>query len=278
MKRLHSPKGLTLIASVMLLVFASIIILGLSTFVIQRLSLGNTRLIQTQAFYDARAGIYQSLYDYRLRQMTGDGFFHWGRTDLDSDNFYYIAGDWSNILLVDTTESRLNGAKNLEGWTLKNVTDFTGLTITGMTVTWQGGCKSCRLRRIRFKNRNFWQSGQGEYSPVKAVFKRPFSLRDPDLVERNSLEFTGDMSGARIEAEFLMGDSTSKTVTLYPAGVSKPTFTIVSMGRTIASPLFRTMEAVYNPQEDRIVDQRETEELLKIPQSGEMPGEIIQRP
>ena len=99
--RLNS-KGITLVTTVILLVFASIVILGLTTFVIQRLSVSNIRLTQTRTIYSAQAGIHKAIYDYRVRNMSGIGYITLGQSNIDSNDFYVIGGSAADLLMVNT--------------------------------------------------------------------------------------------------------------------------------------------------------------------------------
>ncbi|MBI5415975.1 MAG: hypothetical protein HZA29_04085 [Candidatus Omnitrophica bacterium] len=76
-------RGLVLLASIILLVFASIAVLSVTTFIVQRFSEGRAQQRSLQSVYLAQAGINQAIYSYRT---TGaNAYFTPGQTTLPGD-------------------------------------------------------------------------------------------------------------------------------------------------------------------------------------------------
>ncbi len=103
----RNDKGLTLAASVILIIFASIAVLSVTTFIVQRLSLIETKRTSASAFYLAQAGVNQALYSYRT---TGpNAYFTPGQTVISGDpsSSFVLGGTTSSgfdsdLLMVDT--------------------------------------------------------------------------------------------------------------------------------------------------------------------------------
>jgi len=246
-------RGFTLIASLILIIFVSITIIGVTFFIIQRLSLNEAVKTRAQGAYLAQAGIQQAVYFYRFRDISGTGYFSLGQTNLDAYNFFVLGADDADLLMVNTSASGLGGgSKHLEDWDIQNAADTRAITIKEMTVTWNN---ARNLKQVRLNNSKVWD---GPDTPSPAVINiTDFTLTiPPTLYDKNELRFSGDMTGATVTVQFKMLDNTSKTVTLYP-GSNNNNFTVKSTGKTTGSNIYRTSRAEYNALTARIVNDEE---------------------
>lgn len=107
---MSSPeRGITLVTSVILIVFASICVLSTTTFIVQRFSQNRVKLSRTRSLYLAQAGVHKALYDFRYNDTLGTGYFTLGRTDIDSENYFVVGGTDADLLMVDTSNAYLGG-------------------------------------------------------------------------------------------------------------------------------------------------------------------------
>lgn len=107
---MSSPKrGVTLVTSVILIVFASVCVLSTTSFIVQRFSQNRVKLRSVQSLYLAQAGVHKALYNFRYNDTLGTGYFTLGRTDIDSENYFVVGGTDADLLMVDTSNAYLGG-------------------------------------------------------------------------------------------------------------------------------------------------------------------------
>ncbi len=106
---IRKQAGVILLTMVLLIVVASISIYGVTVFIVERLAASSTRAAQLETVYLAQAGIHRALYDFRNHDVSGNGYFSIGQTDVDSKRFFVIGGDPADFLLVDTSQVVLGG-------------------------------------------------------------------------------------------------------------------------------------------------------------------------
>lgn len=102
-------KGITLVASIILIIFATITVLAVNTFVVQRLLQGESKRAGAGALSLAQAGVQKALYDFRLNAQTGNGYFSLGQTNIDADHYFVLGGVTSDVdwLWVDASTTIL---------------------------------------------------------------------------------------------------------------------------------------------------------------------------
>lgn len=103
-------KGITLAASIILILFVSVSVLSVTTFIVQRFSQTRSKSISSRALYLAQAGIHNALYDFRYNDSLGTGYFLLGQTDVDAANYFIVGGTDADLLMVDTSLAYLGGA------------------------------------------------------------------------------------------------------------------------------------------------------------------------
>ncbi len=106
----RNNKGITLAASIILLVFVSVSVLGVTTFIVQRFLQVRSKLLWMQSLYLAQAGIHSALYNFRYNDSIGTGFFTFGQTNVDTANYFVVGGTDADPLMVDTSQAYLGGA------------------------------------------------------------------------------------------------------------------------------------------------------------------------
>lgn len=102
-------RGVTLVTSVILIVFASGSVLSTTTFIVQRFSQNRAKLRRTQSLYLAQAGVHNAIYNFRFNAQAGNGYFSLGQTNVDTENYFVVGGTDADMLMVDTSQSYLGG-------------------------------------------------------------------------------------------------------------------------------------------------------------------------
>jgi hypothetical protein len=242
-------RGITLIASVLLVVFVSLAVLGVTTFIVQRLLEFNAKRISSSCIYLAQAGMNQALYDFRFHDLTANGYYSLGQTNISTDEYFVIGGTAADLLMVNTSQAALSSNnRQLLNLTIQNVTNSKTLRIDRMVVTWNN---SRRLTRIVINGSLLW-SGSAR-SPVDADINPNFTLNTtPTIYPINELRFGASVAGTTISIQFILSDGSTKTVTVYPAS-NNYNCTVKATGKVTGSNAYRTIEAVYNVRTSRII-------------------------
>jgi hypothetical protein len=247
-RRLLKKNGFILVASVILIVFVAIVIIGTTIFIVQRLSQNQAYQVKSKAIYLAQAGIQNAIYWYRYRDISANGYFSLGRTNLDANNFFVLGANAAELLMVNTNGSYLyptSGStrfRYLYGLTIQNATNSKTITIDRMIVTWNN---TRRLRVIRINGSNRWTGTLS--SPADCNITNWTLNTTPSIYNINYLQFDGIMTGATISTQFVMTDASTKTLTVFSVPASQNnSFTVNSTGKTIGSNIYRTAQATYN--------------------------------
>lgn len=254
MKVRRSRCGMVLVASIMLFTFASLAVLGVSIFIIQRLLQHDAEERHLRCLYSAAAGVHEALYFYRFRDLGGNGYFSLGQTSIDANNRFTLAAQPAELLMVNTAATALGGTRNREvrNISLQNATNSQTITIDRIVVTWNN---SRRLTRIRINGRNVWNGSRS--SPANANINNVTLNATPSTYPVNYLRFSGDMTGATVSLQFIMTGGTSKSVSVFPAS-SQFNFIVQSTGTTTGSSVSRILKAEYNALTGRVVDYDES--------------------
>lgn len=245
-------RGITLIAAVMLIVFASIAVLGVTTFIVQRLVQLEAGRRNISCLYLAQAGINRAIYDFRFHDLKAAGYFTLGQDNIDADNFFVLGGSAGDLLMLNSSLASLAVVDtDLINLQIQNATDSTDITIDRMVVSWNN---SRRLQVIRIDNSDVW-TGNAE-SPADADITNFTLDTTPTIYPIDYLRFDDSMAGSTISIQFVMTDGSSRSLTVYPAS-NNYNFTLKSTGKTSASNFFRTIQADYNALTGRIIDYHE---------------------
>jgi hypothetical protein len=234
----------------MLIVFVAISVSGVTFFIIQRLSSSAQDEISTQCVYLAQSGVHNALYWFRYHDLSANGYFSLGQTNIDANNFFVIGANAADLLMANTNAARLSPTsgpqgqrrRNLIGLTIQNATNSPAppVTVDRMIVTWNN---SRRLQTIRINGNTLW-SGNAS-TPANCNITNFTLNTTPSIYNINYLNFNGDMNGTSISITFQMIDSSSKTVAVYPASANS-VFTLKSTGKTTGSNMYRTTQIDYN--------------------------------
>jgi len=250
-----NERGIVLIASIMLIIFVAIAVLGTTMFLVQRLrhtvsKENNARLIDL-----AHAGLHGAIYMYRFfDQGAPNGYFVLGPVAINANDSYRLGASPADLLMVNTTVTTAPNSNNITNWRLQNATNSQAITIDRMVVTW-GNAK--HLRRIRIGGVNV--SGSINLVSPANVNITNFTLDTTPSTYVADLRFsgTGNIANTTVDIQFIMTDGSSKTVRISPASKNF-NFTLGSTGRITGTNMYRTIQAVYNAATGRIIDYDET--------------------
>ncbi|MBU0548188.1 MAG: hypothetical protein KJ710_06865 [Candidatus Omnitrophica bacterium] len=254
-------KGLALIAAIMLMVFVSIAVLGLSVFIVGWYGQIDTAERGGRCIYNSAAGVHYALYQYRNSAVLTSGTF-----TIDANNNFTVSTtpDAASSLVIDATGSSLASAnRNLQGVTLTN-SSSSAIIIDRIIVTWIGASRT--LQTIRIGNSNVWATDVS-LSPADCNIDDT-AISAGDTVNLTRIRWNSSMSGLTITLQFVMTDgSISSVCTAYPSPGSTCTtaavaLTIKSMGKTTGSNQYRSVEAAYNIATGNVSDYDEINQVV----------------
>ena len=248
-------KGIALIASIMLIVFVSTAVLGVSVFIsgwYKQLDAGERG---ERCIYNANAGVNYAIYQYRNSATLING-----TTNIDANNNFTVsttsAGNAASVLVVDARGSFLASSnRNVEGVTLTNSSDA-AIIIDRIIVTWTGASRT--LQNIRIDNLNVWNTDVS-LSPANCNITNT-TIPAGATLPLTRVRWNSSMAGRTITLQFVMTDgSTSSVCTVYPTPGSVCTttgsaLTIKSMGKTVGSNQYRSVQATYNIASGQVSD------------------------
>ena len=245
-------KGIALIAAIMLIVFVSIAVLGLSVFIVSWYKQIDVRARESRCIYNAMAGVNYAIWKYRLNPSE----LTIGTTSIDANNNFTLStvsgggGEGaSSTIIINATNSDLSDKnRHVVDWTIRN-NSASVVKIDQVTVTWKKTPKT--LTSLVIDNHPKWE---GSKSTSPAIF--PVSITIPGNTTystHNEIIFNSSVKGDHgITISFRMTDNTNTTFcTVYPAQPSacaqaSGSLTIKSMGKTTGSNQYRSVQATYN--------------------------------
>ena len=248
----RDTKGITLLAALLLIIFVAVSVFGVSIFVVESLSQNFTKQAQLKTADLAEAGLHHSLYFFRFRDASGNGYFTTGQTNLDVNNFFILSANMGDLLMVNTATAALGGGNaDLTNLRIQNATNSKTITIDRMIVTWNN---ARLLNQIRINGSNVWTGNLA--SPANANITNFTLNTTPTIYNVNRLRFSGSMVGATISVQFIMTDASTRTLTVFPLSNAN-NFIVNSNGRIANFSINRLIRAEYNSLTGRIVDYEE---------------------
>jgi len=249
-----NKKGIVLLASIMLIVFASVAILSVTTFIIQRIAQEQVYQLRVKCIYLSQAGVHNAIYWYRYNDLSANGCFSLGKTNIDANNFFVLGATDADLLMVNTSNSSIGGVGNrdLLGLTMQNATNSKTITIDRVIVTWNN---AAQLQQIRINGTNVFTGGNLS-SPANVNISNFQLNTTPTIYNINRIRFNGSMIGTTISIQFVMTDGSGKGLAVYPAS-SDYSFTVKSTGKTVGSNIYRSIQADYNALTGKITNYNE---------------------
>lgn len=243
-------------AAVMLIVFVSIAVLGLSVFIVGWYKQIDSEEREVRCIYNASSGVNYSLYQYRNSASLTNGTFN-----IDANNNFTVStvagggGGASGSLVVNATAAYLgDNNHSLQGVTIRN-SSASSITIDRIIVTWSISNRT--MSNIQLNGSTVW-SGSATSSPANV------NIADTTIPANttrniNLIQFNASMNSAVITLSFVMTDGTTTTACIaWPAQGSactqNSTLTIKSMGKTAGSNQYRSVQAVYSTTTGNVSD------------------------
>jgi len=241
-------KGLALIAIIIIILFVSTAVLGVTGFIANRFLGFDTQQRLLRCQYNAQAGIQYAIYQYRNSAT----LFASG-TDvlIDANNTFRITSvqAQSNFLLVNATNVKFGGGnKDLNNITYKNTSLTTPITIASMNVIWN---TAPNLLKILINNVTVFTGTVATPGGNVDISDTTIPTNTTRSNNRESFSAAMNTVGSTISLQFVMSDgSMTTTCTVWP----KPNVTcpvtdnliITSTGKTTGSGLYKTFQAIYD--------------------------------
>ena len=250
-KNIINKKGVALIVVVMLIVFVSIAVLGVTTFIVQWFSQLNNDQINAKCLYLAQAGIQDAIYKVRstyLNPPATYGSYTTGLTTVNTGETYRRGGTAADFLMVNTVGATWSSSNNtLSGIRLQKATGSAtpAVTIASMNICWTKSSAATRnVNRITIGTTNYTVNVAPSACPGGLA-----NITDRTLTNVSFLAFalrwSGSITLTDVLVKFNMTDGSSKTVDLWPS-INSCQFTINSTGKVASYNIYRTIKATYD--------------------------------
>ncbi|MFH1281377.1 MAG: hypothetical protein ABIH91_01480 [Candidatus Omnitrophota bacterium] len=250
-------KGIALIAAIMLIVFVSIVVLGLSTFIVQWYKQIDVEERRARCIYNAMAGVHYSLYQYRNNATLVNDTIN-----IDANNNFTLStvsiggsGAAANLIIDATAAYLSSNRKDVLGITLTNTSLTTAITLSQMVIYIDTGTGT--LDRVDINGSSVWTVNT-------LIGTIPITLDMTDviipantMITVDTIRWVRSISATTVHWGFIMSDaSATSTCTVYPAPASScsGSLTIQSMGKTTGSNQYRSVQAAYNTATGNISD------------------------
>lgn len=259
---IKNKQGLALIAAIMLIVFVSIAVLGLSVFIVQWYKQIDSQERQTRCIHNAMAGVNYAIYQYRV-----SGALTNGTTSIDADNNFTLstvssggAGAAAN-LVIDATNSSRGGSNNKDilGITLTNTSLTSSITLDRIVLYVSNSSET--LDRISINGvlvRNSTDTINTTPNNLDLTTNATIPANTTRAIDY--IRFSNSFGPTNLYLGFIMTDLSATSIcTVYPEQDSTCTtagasLTIKSMGKTTGSNQYRSVQATYNPATGNVSD------------------------
>lgn len=233
----------------MLIVFVSIAVLRVTTFIVQWFNQLNTDQISAKCLYLAQAGIHDAIYEVRstYNGTTTFGSFTTGLSTVDVNETYRRGGTAADLLMVDTSATSLSSADIL-GIRLQKATSsaLPAVTIASMNVCWTKSGTARNLTSIVINGTTVWTGTVASSACPGGNANITDVVLSSNFIPVTRLRWSGAMAGTtNVTVQFNMLDGSTKSVVVYPAS-NNCLFTVKSTGKVSGFNIYRTMQAFYN--------------------------------
>jgi len=238
-------KGMTLIATIMLMVFVSIAVAGASVFVVQWILQLNAEQFETKCLYLAQAGIHDAIYSVRSTHNppTTNGYYSLGLTAVNSGETFRRGATAAELLMVDTSAVSLSG-RDVFGLRIQKATNSAtpAVTLASLVITFSQTGSNRRLSSVTIGGIQRWSGNANSPANINI---NDVALTTTNTMAIDRIRFNNNINLTGMTIQFVMTDGSSKTVTCYPAS-NNCIFTINATGKVSGSVIYRTLSADYN--------------------------------
>ncbi len=252
-------KGIALIAAIMLIVFVSASVLGLSVFIGGWIRQINSDLINTKCLYLAQAGAQDAIYEVRssfLSPATTYGSFTTGLSTVATGETYRrgvsantaLAGA-ADFFMADVSTSTISTTTVTGAQYQKATSSATPVvTINQIKVEWVKTGSVVYFRQLKLNNVTVFTSAANNVSGYVATLSPAVTYSNTSFsTTANSVIFSATVASGltSIDLTYIMSDGSSKKVRIYPASNSCQ-FSICSTGKVAGSNIYRTIKVTYD--------------------------------
>lgn len=239
-----AKKGVTLIETIMLIVFVSIAVLGVTVFIVQRFAELNNKVISNKCLYLAQAGVQDAIEQVRstFSPPATYGYYPLGLATVNTGETFHRGGTAADMLIVNSADAAVS-SKDIININIQNATNSAtpAVILDQMVVTWTQTANR-KLTAIDIGGSNKWS---GNLSSPATCNITNVTL-GTGITPITRLRFNNSASViTSILIQFIMTDGSSKTVAVYPKN-NNSVFTIKSTGKVSGSSIYRTQEVDYN--------------------------------
>ena len=258
---LKEKKGIALIAAIMLIIFVSTAVLGLSVFIVGWYKQIDIDEREVRCIYNAMAGMNYSIYQYRL-----SGALTNGATSIDANNNFTLStvsgggggGASANLSVNATTSALGNNNKDIRNVTLTNTSLTSSIRLDQFIICIDSGTQT--LDALRINNSDVWTTNTAIGTTPVTLNMTNVTIPANTTRAVNRIRWTNSMAGRTVYLSFIMSDGTTTSACIvYPAQASTcvqsaGSLTIKSMGKTTGSNQYRSVQATYNTTTGNVSD------------------------
>ena len=233
----------------MLIVFVTIVVLKVGTFIVQWLTQLNANQVSSKCLYLAQAGVHDAIYKVRstyLTPATTYGSYTTGLSTVNAGETYRRGGTAADFLMVNTAGATWNaGTFTLSGINVQKAISsaLPVVTIASVNVCWTKSSGTSRNLTKIILSSTWTGSLASSACPGGNVNITDVALTTSFIPL--SLTWAGSITLTNVTVQFNMLDGSTKAVVLYPASNSCQ-FLINSTGKVTGSNIYRTIKATYD--------------------------------
>lgn len=250
-------KGIMLIGVIIIIVFLSIVALGITTFLTEALRSNAISINQEKALYMAQAGIMQAIADY---SESGGGAGLWDSVQNENvdGEFYFHLGEDANFLLIDASSPKIDG-QDYKRIPIKNINDTDSITVTSLVVSWTFGGN---ITGVTLAGSSVWSGTQSSPATLDITDTALASEDEHAGNDDQVWEFSSAISGDII-CTFIFSDSSQVKVYLLKNDLSgNSEFSITATGEARSGSAVearRTLTASYDTGTNEITSWQESQ-------------------
>jgi len=254
-RKISNNKAVTLIGVIIMIVFLSIVALGIVVYISEGLKFNTARINQEKALYAAQAGIMKAVVDY-----VNNGSMS-AETDTQiTDNIYYSIGGAGMFFLADCSNPMIVAVRKLINITMTNVNAVEDVTITHMQVSWTPDGAENLISIDLGRGVAEW-SGTAQSGTNVDMIDYTIGAGTTENDVWLDWELGSDITSMTITAVLTMSDGSTVEIMLLDEGLgSSNAVVITSTGKVVTSDTWkRTLKANYDVGTSKIISWEESQ-------------------
>jgi len=259
-------KGIVLIEIIMIIVLLTVVIVGITSYIMESLRYNVSMMNSDKALYMAQAGVMSVISDYQIDNIVTAPLYS---VNVNSPSeFYYSIESNSNFLIIDGSLCKANG-RVINHWPLQNISSTTPVVLDHVTITWDF---PANLMSMKLGNQFIFKNGSLS-SPALINNINGYSGTIPLTIPAGTsylgpndqyMHFDANIpAGITVSVVFNFSDGTAYSKTLVKSGnTTNSEFTIKATGKILAgiAPIRRrTLLVTYDIGTQKITSWQETQ-------------------